>query len=137
MRILIVTPYLPHARVGHGGGSAVRSLVAELARRHEVMVVSLLRPGEADLIESVTGLGVAVHPVPFVYRAAAGGARFILAAKRALAVGRTIITGYPFYVTKYAGAALSAATISVAESWRPDVIQVEYLHSDVAALERV
>ena len=127
MRILIVTPYLPHAQIGHGGGSAVRSLVAELARRHEVAIVSLLRPGEADLIESVTELGVAVHPVPFVDRAAAGGARLGLAATRALAVGRALLTGYPFYVTKYASTALSTTTISVAQSWRPDVIQVEYL----------
>ena len=127
MRILIVTPYLPHAYIGHGGGSAVRSLVAELARRHEVTVVSLLRPGETDLVDSVTRLGVAVHPVPFVDRAATGSARLGLAASRAVAMGRVLITGYPFYVTKYASSALSRAAISVTESWRPDVIQVEYL----------
>ena len=30
MRIMVVTPYLPHRRVGHGGGTAVRDLITWL-----------------------------------------------------------------------------------------------------------
>ena len=60
MRIMVLTPYLPHRRVGHGGGTAVRDLVTWLARRHEVRLVSLVRPGELGLVPEVEALGAPV-----------------------------------------------------------------------------
>nr|MBC8426848.1 glycosyl transferase family 1 [bacterium] len=41
MRVMIVSPYLPHRRVGHGGGVSIRNMVRHLARRHETVLVSL------------------------------------------------------------------------------------------------
>ncbi len=60
MRVLVLTPYLPHAKVGHGGGTAVRDLVRHLARDHEVLLVALVRPGEENLVDEVKELGVAI-----------------------------------------------------------------------------
>ncbi len=65
MKILILSPYLPHATVGHGGGSAVRDLITHLARQHEVLLLSLLRPGEEIKIAEVEALGVRVKGLPF------------------------------------------------------------------------
>jgi glycosyltransferase involved in cell wall biosynthesis len=127
VRILVVTPYLPHARVGHGGGTAVRSLIAELCRTHEVGVVSLRRPGEADRVADVERLGATVQPVPFLDRGARGAARGRLWGSRLMAMGRALATGHPFYVSKYASAALVEATIEAATRLDADVIQVEYL----------
>ena len=90
MRILIVTPYLPHEHVGHGGGSAVRGMVAELARRHEVKLVSLVRPADAHRIGEVTALGATVEAVPFLDRSATGLGRVRLVAGRSLAAVRAV-----------------------------------------------
>jgi glycosyltransferase involved in cell wall biosynthesis len=127
VRILIVTPYLPHARVGHGGGTAVRDLIAALARRHEVAVVSLLRSGEEAQLASVRALGVTVQPVRFLDRGARGRDRWRLAAARLAATARAILTGRPYYVAKYAHRDLARTAIAAAAAFRPHVIQVEYL----------
>jgi glycosyltransferase involved in cell wall biosynthesis len=127
MRVLVLTPYLPHRRVGHGGGTAVRDLLAWLARRHEVTAACLIRPGEADLVDDVRALGVAVEPLLFADRAAAGTARAPLLRDRAAAAGRALVSGYPFYVEKYWTPALAAHLRTVVDRCRPEVVQVEYL----------
>ncbi|MHB8078135.1 MAG: glycosyltransferase family 4 protein [Candidatus Krumholzibacteriia bacterium] len=127
MRVLIVSPYLPHRSVGHGGGVSVRELTRHLARRHETHLLALVRPGEDDLIDEVTELGVRLHPVPFVDRAAAGARQLPLAAARARAWLRSRRSGYPYYVEKYHTAALTRAVTAAVERLRPDVVQIEYL----------
>jgi glycosyltransferase involved in cell wall biosynthesis len=127
MRVLVLTPYLPHRRVGHGGGTAVRGLLTWLARRHEVTAACLVRPGEAELIDDVRALGVAVEPLFFADRAAAGTARAPLLRDRAAAVARALASGYPFYVEKYWTPALAAHLRAVVGRCRPEVVQIEYL----------
>ena len=82
MRILVASPYLPHRRVGHGGGTAVRDLLRWLARRHEVTAACLVRHGEDDLVAEVRELGVEVAPLPFRDRGATGRSRAALARDR-------------------------------------------------------
>ncbi|HOX26595.1 MAG TPA: glycosyltransferase family 4 protein [Candidatus Krumholzibacteria bacterium] len=127
MRILVVSPYFPHPHVGHGGGTAVRSLIQELARRHDVRVVSLLRPGERGLAAAAADLGVPIETVGFPDRTARGLERAALVAGRLQAIGRALVTGRPFYVAKYENAELARRTIACAESFAPDAVQVEYL----------
>ena len=127
MRILVLTPYLPHCRVGHGGGTAVRGLLSWLARRHEVTAACLVRPGESDLVDEVRALGVAVESLPFADRAAAATARGPLFRDRAAAAGRALVSGYPFYVEKYWTPALASHLRAVVARCRPEAIQIEYL----------
>ena len=131
MRVMVLSPYLPHARVGHGGGTAVRDLVTWLARDHQVLLVSLLRPGEADLVAEVESLGSAgslrVAAIPFTDNMARGLDRFSLAGSRLIAAGKAAASGYPFYVTKYWSRRLRREILRLAEEFRPDAIQVEYL----------
>jgi len=127
VKILVSTPYLPHRRVGHGGGSAVRDLVAHLTRRHEVLLVSLVRPGESELVDEVTELGATVTAVPFADRRARGLARAGLLNNRARAVWRSLVSGYPTYVEKYGSPALARAVVAAARRFAPDAVQVEYL----------
>ncbi|MBE0564342.1 MAG: hypothetical protein IH621_00140, partial [Krumholzibacteria bacterium] len=82
MKIMVLTPYLPHARVGHGGGTAVRDLVRALSRRHRVLVVSLLRPGEAAAVGEVEALGAEVTTIPFADRSVRGAGRLGLVTAR-------------------------------------------------------
>ncbi|NTV03682.1 hypothetical protein HGA89_02030 [bacterium] len=67
MRVTLLTPYLPHEAIGHGGGVAVRGMARALARRHEVTLVALERPGEAGLAApTAASLGCRVVTVPFL-----------------------------------------------------------------------
>jgi hypothetical protein len=124
MKVMVLTPYLPHARVGHGGGTAVRDVVRALARLHEVLVFSLLRPGEENRVADVRALGAEVVTAPFLDRAAAGGDRARLVAARTAAWMRSRRSGYPFYVEKYRSAALARALVSAADAFAPDAVQV-------------
>ncbi|MCB1184508.1 glycosyltransferase [bacterium] len=127
MKVLVLTPYLPHRRVGHGGGTAVRDLVTWLARRHEVMVVALVRPGEEDLLDEVRALGVAVRGLPFLDATARGLARVRLAGRRIASLTRSLSSGYPLYVEKYSPRLLGASLAAAVAEFEPDAIQVEYL----------
>lgn len=127
MRVLVVTPYLPHSRVGHGGGTAVRSLVGELARLHDVRVVSLVRPGEASLVPDVANLGVGVSEIPFLDQQARGWQRAALMAQRIPAAGRALAGRYPYYVAKYGAPGLMSAIVAEVRGFGPDVVQFEYL----------
>lgn len=127
MKILVLTPYLPHRRIGHGGGASVRDLVTWLAKKHEVRVASLVRSGEEDLIGEVEELGVSVAPLKFLDNQANGPARLALMTGRTLAWTRSLRSGYPLYVEKYWSADLSRQVLSIAEDFSPDAIQIEYL----------
>lgn len=136
MRVLLITPYLPHRRVGHGGGTAVREMTRHLAREHEVLLAALVRPGERDLVDATAAeLGCAIHPLEFLDAGAAGPARVRLLARRAAALIRSLSGPYPYYVEKYHEPALTRGLIAVAADFAPDVIQVEYLQSALLTRE--
>lgn len=123
----MLTPYLPHRRVGHGGGTAVRDLVTWLAKKHDVMVVSLIRPGEADLLADVGALGVQVRGLPFLDGTAPGPARLKLLGRRLAAAARSLFSGHPYYVEKYADGKLAAQVRLAVNEFQPDAVQIEYL----------
>ena len=136
MRVLLVTPYLPHARVGHGGGTAVREMVRHLARRHELMVAALVRPGEWELVDATAGeLGCRIEPLPFLDAGAAGAARLRLTASRAAALIRSLSGPYPYYVEKYHRPDLVRRLLALAADFAPQAIQVEYLQSALLTRE--
>ena len=127
MKVLVLTPYLPHRRIDHGGGTAVRDLVTWLAKRHDVRVAALVRPGEEDLIGEVEELGVSVAPVAFLDNRAGGSSRPALLSGRIMAWARSLRSGYPWYVEKYWSPGLSRQVLSIAEQFAPDAVQIEYL----------
>ena len=133
MKIMIVTPYLPHSRVGHGGGSAVRDLVKHLAVNHDVLLVSLVRPGENNLIDEVETLGIRVFPIKFADLNATGTDRVALFASRFFSFLRSLFSGFPSYVEKYWARNISQKIIKAAAEFKPDAIQIEYLQMSLYA----
>ncbi len=133
MKIMVLTPYLPHSRVGHGGGSAVRDLVKHLAADHEVLLVALVRPGEESSVSDVEKLGIRVAPLPFADTNTHGTGRLGMLASRAVSTTRSLLSGYPAYVEKYWHNSLSHQIITLAHDFHPDAIQVEYLQMSLYA----
>lgn len=131
MKVMVISPYLPHAGVGHGGGTAVRDLVTWLARDHEVLLVSLLRPGEAGHAREIPALDpggrLRLATIPFIDNMARGKARLRLASSRLAAAGQSARTGYPVYVTKYWSRRISREVLRLAAGFQPDAVQLEYL----------
>lgn len=133
MKVLVLTPYLPHQRVGHGGGTAVRDLVRGLARLHEVHVVSLVRPGEESLVGEVESLGVTVAPIPFLDKTVSQAKRASLIQSRMSALFRSLFSGFPHYVEKYWSPSISRQVIAAVESFEPEAVQIEYLQMSLLA----
>ncbi len=127
MKIMVLTPYLPHRRVGHGGGTAVRDLIASLATKHTVHVLALIRPGEENLCGEVEQLGVQVTGLPFLDQNARGWARVALVGRRLATMVRALVTGYPPYVEKYFDRPLARLIRQAVKEFQPDAIQIEYL----------
>ena len=64
MRILFLSPFLPHHAVGHGGGRVVYELMQELAGRHEVGLATFVSADEErDLVSEVRAEFVEVHAI--------------------------------------------------------------------------
>ncbi len=131
MKVMVISPYLPHARVGHGGGTAVRDLVGWLARDHEVLLAALQRPGEQGLEDEVSALApdgnLRVVPLPFLDVMARGRQRLPLVGKRLAAAGKAAMSGYPLYVTKYWSRPLRRRVLDLVREFQPRAIQIEYL----------
>ncbi|HPF71164.1 MAG TPA: glycosyltransferase family 4 protein [Candidatus Krumholzibacteria bacterium] len=133
MNVMVLTPYLPHARVGHGGGTAVRDLVRALARSHRVRVVALMRPGEQARLDDVRALGAELNVIPYLDGTARGPELAALVAARGAAWVRSRRSGYPAYVQKYRTGDLARRVVAAARDFRPDAIQVEYLQMALLA----
>ena len=68
MRILLVTPFVPHRRAGHGTATVASRVVEYLAARHELSVVTFCddtNPRDRELVEDLERLGVSVTALPF------------------------------------------------------------------------
>jgi len=127
MKIMVITPYLPHRMVGHGGGSAVRDLAKHLACDHEVLLVSMVRPRERQHLAEVEELGVKVLPLDFPDTTATGFKRLHLLGNRALSSWRGLFSGFPAYVEKYWSSDNSRQILQAVSEFKPDAIQIEYL----------
>ena len=126
MRWLLVTPYLPHPAIGHGGGTAVWQVCRALNRVHELEVLAFERAGEAAHRSALASLGVGLHTLPFLSDRERGGARLRLVLDRAGCAVRAAWRGRPLMVEKYDRAAMHAALRARIAAFGPDVVQIEY-----------
>ena len=128
LRLLIVTPYLPHSRVGHGGGTSVRALVTQMAKRHEVTLFSLVRPGESGLISEVESeLNINIIPYYFADIRSKWTKWPRLISDRAFSLLKSFFSGYPYYAEKYSSKHIDKKLLDAVKAVKPDAIHVEYL----------
>jgi glycosyltransferase involved in cell wall biosynthesis len=127
MKILVVTPYFPHPRAGHGGGEYVYGLVQQLAVSHEVTLLSFLSRQEQDLVEDVRTLPIRLITISrgkdrqrsFVHNVG-------LAFRRALQLARSIVLWEPYYVSKFYHPRMARTIARETTLARYDIVQIEY-----------
>lgn len=66
MRILLVTPFVPHRRAGHGTATVASRVVEHLAARHELSIVTFCDADrDRDLVDDLKSRGIPVTAIPF------------------------------------------------------------------------
>jgi len=126
MRFLLVSPYLPHAAVGHGGGIASYRFAREVAARHELHLLCFERRGESPHRKDLEAAGVRVIGVPFRSDRDRGTGRLALIADRLRAWSRARLRGEPLHVAKYWQPGMLEALRAELRGFAPDVVQFEY-----------
>jgi glycosyltransferase involved in cell wall biosynthesis len=121
-RVLVVTPFPPRRDGRHGGSRAVAQLAAGLAERHAVALVSLRdhrEPGVDEALRDACDLVVEVE-IPEVGRSL--GAR----ARNKLRILSKLYRGLPSWAVQRSAPGFEARLAEVADTWRPDLVQLEY-----------
>jgi glycosyltransferase involved in cell wall biosynthesis len=111
MKILWVSPFLPHPNAGHAGGRALYQWLAGIARVHDVTLACRIEPGEAPDAETLRPL--VRHLELEEFSRPAGG---VLRAAR-------IAASY---------ARLGRLAVRLLREQRFDVVHVDYLESAIA-----
>ncbi len=125
-RILIVSPYLPHRRVGHGGGTVIYHLCRHLARDHEVLLLCFRRSGEEGLERDLEENGVEVETVSFRSGEDRGAARLVTILDRGVRLLWALASGRPLRSVRYSHPGMRRRLRELVEQWNPEIVDLEY-----------
>ncbi len=126
MRILIVSPYLPHRAVGHGGGTAIHDMVLALSSEHELRVLCFRRSNETGLEADLEDRGLGVDCVNYRSGADRGLARIWTAMDRAPRLLWAALSGRPYRTVRFQHRGMSDRLRGIIHAWDPDLVQFEY-----------
>lgn len=126
MRWIVVSPYLPHPDIGHGGGTAVMQLCLELASQHQTLLLCFERENEKGRADWLRERGVDVRTLPWRSDKAQGLDRLGLIADRARVLLGQQLHDRPFMVEKYDRESLRRGLDEILDEAPCDVVQVEY-----------
>lgn len=123
VRLLLLTPFLPHARAAHGGAVYLHALAEALAARTELGLVSFATPheiaAEPRLPEGLARSWLVVRSD----RADGGGASRLAHQLRMLAAWT--LGGLPITIAKFRSTVMQAAVAQATAEFRPDAALVE------------
>lgn len=120
LRLLFVMPFAPTRDAKHGG-RVVAQLLGRLARRHEVALLNLRRPGSSPIDPDLAERCKLVKEFELRDRGPGSSPwrhRFNVLA--------TTITGTPTSVAPLRDPRLERACVELDREWQPDIIQVEH-----------
>jgi glycosyltransferase involved in cell wall biosynthesis len=121
IRLLVLSPFAPRIDAPHGG-RVTASLLRRLAERHDVALVCFRgedEPPSDDALHARCALleeVVVTRPAPGIW------------ARRARQLAKPL-WGHPSIVARAAAPGYEERVRSVAESWRPDVVQIELVET--------
>ena len=127
MKILLITPYLPHPRAGHGGGTLIFDLLQQLSRHHEVSLLSFCDEQEALLVQDLKALPIDL----MIVRRRRGKQKnlllnILLASLRLVQLLHSIAVWQPYYVSKYWSIQMVSMIRRLTSRKRFDIVQIEY-----------
>lgn len=117
----MLAPFAPQTDGRHGGSRALAASLTTLARRHDVGLLHVLEPNAPHVDDSIREACAFVEPLPL---AALRGVRRL---QRRAHVDMALLRGIPAWASALTTPRLADRVRSVAASWRPDVLQIEYV----------
>jgi glycosyltransferase involved in cell wall biosynthesis len=127
MKILIVSPYLPHPLSGHGTGVFMYGLLQHLSPHHDVTLVSFCDERELGLAPDVRKLPLTLVAVP---RGKGAQKNFLgnvyLFSMRSLQLLRSIVFWQPYYVSKWRHSRMVRIIRRLTSSEKYDIVQFEF-----------
>jgi len=127
MKILVLTPYLPHPLSGHGGGEYVYGLIKHLSKSHEVMLISFGDGEELTLSKELQHLPVQLKIVP----REKGKQKNMLRNARLVFIRlfqflRSVVLWQPYYVSKFRNPRMEKLISQETRNTKYDIIQIEF-----------
>ena len=127
MKILIVSPYLPHPLCGHGAGVFIYKFIHHISKKHRVTLVSFCDQSERILAEDLKQLPLELHLVPRVKGAQETfSLNFPLVLIRILQLIRSVILWQPYYVSKFRHPRMSRLVKRLTRDHGYDIVQFEF-----------
>ncbi len=127
MKILIVSPYVPHPQSGHGGGVFMYRMIERLVRRHDVTLISFSDESEDRLGEDLRKLNLKCHYLRRTKgKQASVAGNIALAGRRAMQFIRSILAWEPFYVSKFRDRRMESLVAEYTAKEAFDIVQIEY-----------
>jgi len=117
MKILIVSPYLPHPLIGHGGGLVIYNLLRHLGPRHRITLLSFLQtPEEAAYVRDIEPFVESIHTVVHDFEHISKRARL-----------RNLVSADPSLTVHLTDTAFRRELERLIATGSFDVVQLEYL----------
>lgn len=127
MKILVISPYLPHPKSGHGGGVLIYDILNHLSERHDVALLSFVDEREKEFANDLLGLK---YKVRFVYRQRGLPKSFFAVSRfmsaRLIQLLGSFLLWEPFYVSKFRHTEMAHAVEDETLKNNYDIIQIEY-----------
>ena len=126
MNILIVSPYLPHPKSGHGTGVFMYGLLEHISRKHSITLLSFCDKRELAFVDDVRRLPLKLILVP-----RGRGARqnllwnAYLVTIRLVQLLLSILFWQPYYVSKYRHPAMAKLVRRLTRDRSFDIVQFE------------
>jgi glycosyltransferase involved in cell wall biosynthesis len=116
VRILLITPYVPHRDVGHGTATIVSQYVRHMAARHELGIVCFSHePRELELVRQLEERCSFVKTVPYE----------LSARDRIAARARSVTRATPLVVSLFSSESMRETLRNVFASQRFDLVQID------------
>jgi|GEM_PF-1039552 len=127
LKILFVSPYLPHSKVGTAGGLIVYNEIRLLARRHRVSLLCFLSQHEDQFLPDISAHCAQVKTVKFLrlYDATAWE-KLQLVLDRGTKWLASLFSSTPYYPKKYWSQEFATQLQSLTSAEDFDIVQIEF-----------
>lgn len=127
LKLLFISPYLPHPLCGHGAGVFIYGMITRLMERHDVTLISFCDKKEMTLAADYADLPIQTSFIP---RGKGAGKSIFwnvrLAIIRTLQLIRSVLLWQPYYVSKFYHPRMAKRIRETTRNERYDVVQIEF-----------